>query len=284
MDKRAIAQTAISQALRIRQRGGYKLNTALCVYDLAERLGIEVRFVDYPSMEGMYINKPHPHIFISSLRPSGRRSYTCAHEIGHHVRQDGMRVDEVLEQKQRPKFDPVEFAADCFAGALLMPKTAVERAFNLRSWNVKQITPAQAYAISCYFGVGYTTIIHHLRSGLMLISDSHAKNLLKTPPRRAQSLAVGWVTSDTVWVVDRHWYDRTIDVEVGDLVFLHEKPFCEGDCVTPEPDTRSDRLFRVVQPGIARMEDKSGWSAFIRASRRAYVGRGVFKYLEEETE
>lgn len=284
MDRRVIARTAISHALRVRQSCGFSLDTALCVYDLAERLGIEVRFVDYPSMEGMYLISSHPHIFISSLRPAGRRSFTCAHEIGHHVRQDGMRVDEVLAQMQCTKFDPIEFAADCFAGALLMPKTAVERAINIRGWNVNQITPAQAYTISNYFGVGYTTVIHHLKSSLMLITDSHAKQLLKVPPRLAQSHAVGWLTSDKVWVVDRHWKCRSVDVEVGDFVFLNERSSFEGECVTPVTDFRSGWLYRVVQPGIGRLEDDSGWSVFVRASRRAYTGRGVFRHLDEVKE
>ena len=281
MDIRVIARKATAEALRTRRRGDHDLDTPICVYDLAKRLDVEVRFADIGSMDGTYINSPQPHIILSSLRPSGRRAFTCAHELGHHVRQDGIRVDKILEQDVSPRFDPIEFAADCFAGALLMPKSAVERAFHVRGWKINGCNPAQVYAISNYFGVGYTTLIHHLKGSLRLISDSQAERLLKVPPRQAQARAIGWETPDTVWVVDRHWKDRAIDVEVGDLVYLHEISRLEGTCVEPTPDLVPDRTLRIVQPGIARLEDDSGWSAFIRASRRAYVGRSIFRHLEE---
>lgn len=281
MDRRVIARKATAEALRTRRQGKCSLDTPICVYDLAKQLEIEVRFVDIPSMEGMYINTQQPHIILSSLRPFGRRAFTCAHELAHHVRQDGMHMDEVLEQNESPRFDPVEFAANCFAGALLMPKTAVERAFALRDWKVSHSSPVHIYTISNYFGVGYTTLIHHLHISLRLISHSHAERLLKVTPRQAQSLAIGWETPHTVWVVDKYWIDRAIDVEVGDLVYLHEITRLEGKCVELTPDIESDRVLRVVQPGIARLEDDSGWSAYIRASRRAYVGRSVFRHFEE---
>ena len=76
MDRRAIARRATADALRMRQRAGYGLSGAICVYDLAQRLGIEVRFLDIPSMEGMYYSSSDPHIIVSSLRPAGRRAFT----------------------------------------------------------------------------------------------------------------------------------------------------------------------------------------------------------------
>ena len=281
MDIRTIARKATAEALRTRRRGDHGSYTPICVYDLAKRLGVEVRFAGLPSLEGMYINSQQPHIIVSSLRPSGRRAFTYAHELGHHVCQDGIQLDKVQEQNASRRFDPTEFAADCFAGALLMPKSAVERAFVLRDWKIEECTPAQTYTISNYFGVGYTTLIHHLHTSLRILPYSHAERLLKVTPRHAQSLAIGWETPDKVWVVDKHWKDRAIDVEVGDLVHLHDKPCIEGKCVEPALNTVPDRVLRVAQPGIARIEDNSGWSAFIRASRRNYVGRGIFRHFEE---
>ena len=38
-----------------------------------------------------------------------------------------MEIDELVEQWDTHRFDPKEFAADCFAGALLMPKMAVAK-------------------------------------------------------------------------------------------------------------------------------------------------------------
>ena len=154
MDRGTIARKATAEALRTRLRAGYGLDTPICAYDLEGCLGIEVRFFDLPSLEGMYYNSPKPHIILSSLRPPGRRAFTCAHELGHHSRGDGTCLDEMVEQWTGPRFDPTEFFADCFAGALLMPKTAVERAFSLRQWGISECTPDQVYAIANYFGVG----------------------------------------------------------------------------------------------------------------------------------
>ncbi len=281
MDRRTIARQAIAAALRMRRSAGYGLDGAICVYDLAQRLGIEVRFLDIPSMEGMYNRASEPAIIVSSLRPPGRRAFTCAHELGHHSRGEGMHIDQLIEQWQRPKFDLKEFTADCFAGALLMPKMAVERAFALREWKISECTPAQAYTISNYFGVGYTTLIHHMRSALLLLPDASAEALLKVNPRQAQALALGWAAPETVWIVDAHWTDRAIDVEAGDLIFVHGQPSFEGDCVEHVLDTEGGRLLRARQPGIGRLENGSAWSAFVRVSRQDFVGRSLYRHWEE---
>ena len=281
-DRKNIARKAVADALRMRKRAGNSLDESICVYDLAQKLGVEVRFLDIPSMEGMYCNSGKPHIILSSLRPPGRRAFTCAHELGHHSRGDGVQVDELVEQWGRsPRFDPREFAADCFAGALLMPKMAVEKAFALRKWPIRECTPDQVYVISTYFGVGYTTLIHHLSIALSLLSRSHADLLLKIKPRQAQALALGWETPDTVFVVDGYWTGRPIDIEVGDFVFVYGQPALEGVCVEHVEDRKEGRLIRACQPGLCRLEDKSGWSAFVRVSRSGFIGRSIFRHLEE---
>ena len=283
-DRRAIARQAIAAALRTRLSLGYGLEHAVCVYDLAEKLGVEVRFLDLPSMEGMYSSASGPTIIVSSLRPSGRRAFTCAHELGHHNRSDGVEIDELVEQWDKPRFDPKEFAADCFAGALLMPKMAVSRAFAVRGWSMEECTPEQAYMVAGYFGVGYTTLIHHLRGALQALPDTRAQALLKVSPRKAQSLLLGWQTSQTVVVVDSHWTGRAVDVEVGDLIFVQEGAQADGECLEPSPDVEHGELFRAARPGIGRLEAGTTWSTFVRVSRRDYVGRALYRHWEEEAD
>lgn len=70
-DRRSIARRAMSAALRTRLASGYGLEEPICVYDLAEKLGIEVRFLDLPSMEGMYAPGSPPSIIVSSRCPGG---------------------------------------------------------------------------------------------------------------------------------------------------------------------------------------------------------------------
>ena len=280
-DRRAIARQAMAAALHTRLALGYGLDHAVCVYDLAEKLGLEVRFLDLPSMEGMYTSASGPTIIISSLRPPGRRAFTCAHELGHHNTGDGVQIDEFVEQWYKPRFDPKEFAADCFAGALLMPKMAVSKAFAVRGWSMERCTPEQIYMVSGYFGVGYATLVQHLRTALQVLPDTRARALLKVSPPKAQSLLLGWQTPDTVKVVDAHWTGRAVDVELGDLIFVRGGAQSEGTCVEPSSDVEHGRLFRAARPGIGRLEAGTAWSAFVRVSRRDYVGRALYRHWEE---
>ena len=280
-DRQVIARHSVAAALRTRLALGYRLDHAVCVYDLAEKLGVEVRFMGLPSLEGMYISSPDPAIIITSLRPCGRRAFTCAHELGHHKRGDGMQIDEFVERWHRPRFDPIEFAADCFAGALLMPKLAVSKAFAIRGWNMGRCTPGQIYVIAGYFGVGYATLVQHLRSALKVLPGERARTLLKVSPQMAQSQLLGWQTPDTVRVVDAQWTGRAVDVEVGDLVFVQGGALSESPCVELFADTDHGRLFRATTPGIGRLEASTTWSAFIRVSRSDYVGRALYRHWEE---
>ena len=277
-----MAKGAFAAALRMRKNAGYRLDEAICVYDLAERLGIEIRFVDIPSMEGMLYCNPDPTIIVSSHRPSGRRVFTCAHELGHYHSGDGTIIDELVGKSDKAGSAPKEFMADCFAGALLMPKMAVERAFALRNWPIGSPSPGQTYIISGYFGVGYSALVHHLWRSLRLMSGSHAENLLKAGRSKAQAQALGWDSADTVWIVDPYWNGRAIDVEVGDFVQVHGDSAREGSCLEDAGISSRGRLYRACQPGIGKLSAASGWTGFVRVSRRAYVGRSVFRHLVEE--
>ena len=231
--RRTIARKAMVAALKTRRAVGSGLDHAICVYDLAVKLGVEVRFLDLPSMEGIYLSAPGPTIIISSLRPPGRRAFTCAHELGHHKYGDGEEIDELLEQWDKPRFDPKEFKANCFAGALLMPKMAVSKAFAVRGWCMEECTPAQAFFIAGYFGVGYATLIHHMRSALQVLSDTRAQALLGVSPRNAQSLLLGLKMPHKVVEVDAHWNGTAVDVEVGDLIFVRGGAQSAGTCIEP---------------------------------------------------
>lgn len=281
IDRRALARQAVSAALRTRKAGGLKLDQAICVYDLAERLGIEVRFLNLPSFEGMYCASENPAIIVSSLRPPGRRAFTCAHELGHHVLQHGVRIDELMDQWEHRRSNPQEFTADCFAGALLMPKMAVMRAFVQRRWTIEECTPAQVYAISCYFGVGYTTLIHHMRLALQVLSSDRAESFLIVKPRQAQALLLGWETNQPIQVVDKAWDGRPVDVEVGGLFFVFGYPRSEGKSIELVSKTESGHLFRATDAGIGRLDDNDGWTIFVRVSRRDFVGRSICRHWEE---
>jgi len=272
----------MAAALRARIAAGCSLKDPICVYDLAERLGVEVRFFDIGSMDGMYCFYSQPVVILSSMRPAGRRAFTCAHELGHHYRCDGMCADAVLEPTSQPSTDPKEFAADCFAGALLMPKVAIDRAFSIRGWSVEASSPGQIYRISCLFGVGYTTIVNHLRFALHLLSPDAAEALLEVPVHQARVRAIGWNAPGNVLVADEYWVDRAIDAETSDLILAPaDTTITNGTCIEYVNETDQGVVLRARQSGIGRIQNGSGWSAYVRVSRKGFVGRSLYRHWED---
>src|SRR5438128_1030000 len=133
LERRRLALQAARNACEVRSGARIPLDEPCCAYDLAEKAGVEIRFADLPSMEGVYY-PAKPAILVSSLRPQGRQAFTCAHEFAHHIYGHGEQFDELVEDRgTRHRYDPKEFEADCFAAALLMPKTAVLKGLSTRS-------------------------------------------------------------------------------------------------------------------------------------------------------
>ena len=280
--RKDVAKRAFAEALRMRRAAGRDLHGPICVFDLAEGLGVEVRFINISSLEGMYVAGTQPNIILSSLRPPGRTAFNCAHELGHHNNGDGTTVDNLLDGKRDPTPDMREFAADCFAGALLMPKMAVQRAFALRGWDTGNPSPDQVYVISQYFGVGYSTLIQHMYRALGLLDRPKATALSKVKPRQAQAMLLGLDIRDPVVPVDDCWTHRPIDVETGTLIFAPGAPTVEGNCVERVGVPHGGSLWRAIRPGYGKIENDGNLAAFIRVSRQGFVGRSVFRHLPDE--
>jgi dCTP deaminase len=154
-NRRALATQAMHAAIAIRAKAKLDHHGPICIYGLCETLGVTVRFNDI-NMEGMYQRGTPPRIHLSARRPMARRTYNCAHELGHHVFGHGSSIDELREDaKDHPWEDPKEFLADTFAGFALMPIMGLRRAFAARGSTPETATAAQMFTIACDFGVGY---------------------------------------------------------------------------------------------------------------------------------
>lgn len=283
-----LAKSALIKALRLRRDMGLALTTPVCPYDLAGEMGVEVRFVDLPNLEGAYSKRPEPVIVLSSLRPPGRQAYTCAHELGHHVYGHLLHVDEPLVTEETEPVEDEEFLADCFAGFLLMPKAAVGKAFACRGWNPARSTPVQVYTVAGWLGVGYETLVTHLRTSLRLLNYGQAKRLGKTSPKEIRTQLLGKACEENVVLVDPWWSDRAIDLQVGDLILAMSGTVSEQQCVDLVRAERRRTVLQAITPGLGRVcHPDSGWSAFVRVSRRGYVGRAIFRHggeAEDEDE
>jgi len=286
-DRKTLTRSAIRAALEVRRRLQISPADPVCPIDVAELLGVTVRFTDEaPSMEGMYFNAARPTILVCALRPIGRQAMTCAHELAHHVFGHGTKVDEYLGQgtQQQASFEPDEWVADRFANFLLMPKAAVLSAFRSRGIDERNPDPRSGFIVAGQLGVGYEALIHHLMSSLGCMAQPMAEALRKYSPKQIRTELVGpdGAKSDVV-VVDAAWLQRRpIDLQVGDQALLPPGSRVEGHITTTLQANGDCAAIRATRPGIARVYNAdSGWACFVRITRRQYVGLARYRHLED---
>ncbi len=270
--------------MRIRHESGLGLSEAISPFDIAERLGVDVRFVPIASLEGMYLKRaPEATILLPAERPAGRLAFSCSHEIGHHAFGHGSKIDQYLDHPDPgARFDPEEFIADVFAGFLLMPKVAVEHGLAVRCLTPAATSPQQLYCLACWLGVGYETLITHMRFSLGTLSAARATELLRTTPKQIRQELLGYPCDSDLLVVDENWTDRAIDLRTGDYVLLASDTEFDGSVLEDGPPTPGRRVMTAKAAGVGHLISAgSGWSASVRVARRGFVGRAVFRHVED---
>jgi Zn-dependent peptidase ImmA (M78 family) len=270
-------------ALRVRHRAGVALTAPANPIDIAEKIGVQVWFQQTPSMEGMFVQTPDPQILLSSMRPSGRINFTCAHELGHYYFGHAVHVD--LDSGDEPLLladSQDEFQANSFASSLLMPKTTVQQAFVRRQLAPASATPFKVLAIAHWLGVGYTTLVHNLHRSLQLLAADQATALLKHQPKKIVEAELGVAVAGFV-LVDRAWSAKSVDMQVGDVAIVEGEVNPSGACVRVEKATAGYSLVEAVHPGTGHLNGGSGWSTYVRVCRFQFEGRSIFRHLEEAT-
>jgi Zn-dependent peptidase ImmA (M78 family) len=283
MDKRALTQSAMRAAVKARTKAGFDLVSPICVFELAERLGITVRFTDI-NMEGMYDRVPRPRIHLSSLRPLPRRVFTCGHEIGHHEYGHGSTIDEMKEEAEALRDEnPDEFLVNAFSAFALMPIIGLRGAFARRGCPAATANDVQMFAVASNFGVGYATLISHLAYGAGEISPARARQLLKATPKSIRQRLLGNGSADPLVLVDAAWVARTIDAEVETTIVLPAGTQVDAGMLRHVGECDAGRVFEAVRPGIGRVSwGGAEESAFVRISRRNYVGLARYRHLEDD--
>jgi Zn-dependent peptidase ImmA (M78 family) len=285
--RRELATKANQQSVNVRLKSGCDLIKPICIYDVCQKMGVKVTFSEI-NMEGMYQRGDPPRIFLPSsiIRPIGRRAYTCAHELGHHVFGHGSTIDELVEERGQSSWElPHEFIADSFASHLLMPTLALRSAFTTRGILPEAATPVDIYLMASIFKVGYSTLLTHLCLGAEMISFARYEKMkrIKLPAIRAEIL--GEITSRQLLTFDEQSNSPTIDAEVEHLVVLPIGVRSESDALQFLGDVALGAVFEAKRPGIVRLARPDGtWAAFARISRKNYVGHAVYRHLEDETD
>jgi len=281
MNRTELALRAMKAALLVRQQLQIASVVPVPVFDVAAKLGLEVWFVDVPTLEGMYVRDDVPTVLITSHRPAGRQAMTCAHEIGHHVFGHGSVIDEYVAAEKVESNSADEFLANTFAANLLMTRGAIAQGFLARGISATDPSPEQVYTVAWWLGVGYTALLYHMRSALRIMPRVRADALLQVSPKEIRAGIIDRLhlpySAGELIPVDTGWTGRAIDGQVGDMVFLPQGVCLEGAC-----GTLRGRTLELRVPGIGRVHDEdTGWAAYVRVSRRGYAGLADYRHLED---
>ncbi|WPB79807.1 ImmA/IrrE family metallo-endopeptidase [Archangium violaceum] len=281
-----LVRRALNKALEIREVGELDDESPICVYKLCEKLSVRVQFRAIASMEGMYVAGEPPQIYLSSLRPLGRRAFTCGHELGHHVFGHGSAIDELRkEDEAHPVFKPDEFLVNAFSGFLLMPQLGVRNAFRVRGWDLGSASPEQVFTVACHFGVGYETLANHLGYSINEISPTRVKELEKTKLPAIRRSLLGHPSDHPLIVADRHYQHPTLDVEVGTQVLMPAGVVADRSNLSLVEDLHGGRLFQAEKPGLVQVHDPKGaWAIIVRIARFQYEGLAKYRHVEDADE
>ena len=281
-ERKALVMRGMQASINARRKAGIDLKSPACIYGLCESFGVTVRFNDI-NMEGMYDRVPKPRIHVSVLRPIGRRNFTCAHELGHHLFGHGSTIDELQDDRAKISAEhPDEILADAFAAFTLMPTLGLREAFARRGLDPNTASATELYAIACNFGVGQSTLVNHLAYGICTMNPAQRAAIGKITPKMIRTQVLDEEATEQLVIADKHWSAPTLDAEVGSLILLPSAVFVDTAVLVPERDLRCGRLFRVVRSGISRAAvPGTPWATYVRAAPKQYVGLARYRHLEE---
>lgn len=272
---------AVDGAMRVRKRAGYQITQPVCVFDLAEKIDVEVKFIGGNSFGGMFV-RDFERILVPAKRPPGRQAFTCAHELGHWYFDHGTRVELIEALDKGGDEDPDERIANVFASYLLMPKWAIEHALRYRRLAVDSASSVELYGVANQFGVGYETLLKHLHYGLHLLTDDRLDALLKISPKQIREQIIGTSTPRHLILTDKFWSDVAIDLAVGDAVRLPSDATWDHPPLRRMGACEGGIWAEAVRPGIMQVSSPSlSWASFVRVARAEYTGRSKFRFLED---
>jgi len=161
------------------------------VWDLqrvAERVGLYAFSVDLgdDTLDGSYLaaGQRDGVALINGRTPTGRRRFTMAHELGHHVFQDPYSAEWVVDLSARSR----EKLINAFAIHLLLPGRAASERWKQLEGNENPRSAAIILAVE--FGLSWTAVCSQL-SRLGLFAQRLLRQLELDPPRRHDYLELG---------------------------------------------------------------------------------------------
>jgi transcriptional regulator with XRE-family HTH domain len=179
--------SAAEEARRVREQldvGDEPLDDLLAV---AERLGLHgfSHIVDADGFDGAYVALEGAGVaVVNGVHPSGRRRFTLAHELGHHLFADAYATDWAVWDGAAES----ERVLNAFAANLLLPRGIVRNRWE-RLGDEDDIRSA-AIALGIEYRLSWSALCAQLRN-CGVIDQGQLSRLLATPPRRAEYLELG---------------------------------------------------------------------------------------------
>ena len=150
----------------------------------AERLGVVGASLDLhdEKLDGSYVALDEGGVaLINGGAPSGRRRFTLAHELGHHVFADSYSAEWIVSAEDEDR----ERLVNAFAIHFLMPRKSV-----LERWaqlDGRDEPRRAAIVLGAEFAVSWSAVCAQLRN-LGLVTDSVRRSLVAQRPSRADFL------------------------------------------------------------------------------------------------
>jgi Zn-dependent peptidase ImmA (M78 family)/predicted secreted protein len=227
-------QRAAREGIRAAQREHQRLGTAFTsrveIFDVIEDRRIWLGFRRLGNLYGAYLRYGHAvGIVINSQHPLTLQRYTGAHEYGHHVLGHKASADDearIYRQSQ----DPLEVAAQAFAGEFLMPLQLVN--YTLRTMGLSgrhlPLTARQVYQLALELGVSYSAAVTQL-VGQHKLTVTAGRRLRRESPLAVKTSLAGLRPADSwadVWLLDESQEGRRFSPRLRDEihVMLAETP------------------------------------------------------------
>lgn len=275
-----LLEAAIREADKLRMQHGYTMFQPVNVFDICISMDVSVRFINV-SMEGIYTIREdgtNATILLSNQRPFPRRSFTCAHELGHHVFKHGNRIDGLSddESQSNPK---EEILVDTFAAALLMPSLGIQAEFAKRKIKLAEANSAHFYSVASSFGVGYKTLVTNCRINKLIELAKESELLRDTPAKLFKNITGLNNKGSHFKIIDGFSQLPVIDLEVSSYIILPASAVIEGNHLEECSRTGTKIVFVAKRAGIVRAA-YANTSSFIRIQNMKYIGLVENRHLE----
>lgn len=263
---------ALRAAFETRKMLGYSLREPVNAFEIGTRVGLDIRFLDCPSLEGMYLRQGRPRIFLPNRghRPRGRLSFTCAHEIGHHRLGHGTTADRYFEDGNADhERNSEEECADVLAAHLLMPRLTVIESFKRRGLEISSPSAIDCFRISQELSVGLTALVNQLCYGLGLIKHDVAKQLKKSRPKALRESLWAPSASSDLLVVDCRWSASIVDIAIGDYIAVSGDFDRTGFNLDGTSEQTNSEVYVATKRGVFTLNTEAGHAIEVRVSPKS---------------